>query len=98
MYKILLKEKGIGSLKAKNILNSLGIGENTPKEKIIKEKQEKLDKIILSNKKWYLSISNNKERLISINSVRGMRHKLGLPVNGQRTRSNAKTAKKLNKY
>lgn len=32
-----------------------------------------------------------------IGSYQGMRHSLGLPVRGQRTRNNAKTAKKLNK-
>ncbi len=33
------------------------------------------------------------KRLISIHSYRGMRHRLGLPVRGQRTRTNARTRK-----
>lgn len=33
----------------------------------------------------------------SINSYAGMRHAMGLPVRGQNTRTNAKTAKKLNR-
>jgi small subunit ribosomal protein S13 len=36
-------------------------------------------------------------KLIELNTFRGRRHKLGYPVRGQRTRSNAKTAKRLNR-
>jgi ribosomal protein S13 len=35
--------------------------------------------------------------LISLNALRGRRYKQGYPVRGQRTRSNARTAKKLNR-
>jgi len=38
-------------------------------------------------------ISQNIKRLIDIGSWRGMRHKRGLPVRGQRTRTNARTRK-----
>jgi small subunit ribosomal protein S13 len=38
-------------------------------------------------------ISENIKRLIEINSYRGTRHKKGLPVRGQRTRTNARTRK-----
>ncbi len=38
-------------------------------------------------------IQRNIKRLIDINSYRGIRHKLGLPVRGQRTRHNARTRK-----
>ena len=38
-------------------------------------------------------IQNNIKRLIGINCYRGMRHRLGLPVRGQRTRTNARTRK-----
>ena len=38
-------------------------------------------------------ISSNIKRLIDIGSYRGMRHKKGLPVRGQRTRTNARTRK-----
>ena len=36
----------------------------------------------------------NKQRLISIKSYRGLRRKKGFPIRGQRTHTNAKTAKK----
>jgi len=38
-------------------------------------------------------ISQNIKRLMDIGSWRGMRHKKGLPVRGQRTRTNARTRK-----
>jgi small subunit ribosomal protein S13 len=41
-------------------------------------------------------ISTNIRRLIEINSFRGRRHLKGLPVRGQRTRTNNRTSRKLN--
>lgn len=38
-------------------------------------------------------IQNNIKRLINIHSYRGLRHRLGLPVRGQRTRTNSRTRK-----
>ncbi len=38
-------------------------------------------------------VQNNIKRLVNIHCYRGMRHKLGLPVRGQRTRTNARTRK-----
>lgn len=38
-------------------------------------------------------VTNNIKRLKDISSYRGLRHKAGLPVRGQRTRTNAKTRK-----
>ncbi|OYD16141.1 30S ribosomal protein S13 [candidate division WOR-3 bacterium JGI_Cruoil_03_44_89] len=38
-------------------------------------------------------VQENIKRLININCVRGLRHKRGLPVRGQRTRTNARTRK-----
>jgi small subunit ribosomal protein S13 len=42
-------------------------------------------------------VRTNIQHMRSIGTYRGRRHAMGLPVNGQRTRSNAKTAKRLNK-
>lgn len=38
-------------------------------------------------------VQNNIKRLVSIHCYRGMRHRLGLPVRGQRTRTNSRTRK-----
>jgi small subunit ribosomal protein S13 len=38
-------------------------------------------------------VQNNIKRLVSIHCYRGLRHRTGLPVRGQRTRTNARTRK-----
>jgi small subunit ribosomal protein S13 len=38
-------------------------------------------------------VTNNIKRLKDVGAYRGLRHKAGLPVNGQRTRTNARTRK-----
>lgn len=38
-------------------------------------------------------VQNNIKRLVSIHSYRGLRHRVGLPVRGQRTRTNSRTRK-----
>jgi small subunit ribosomal protein S13 len=38
-------------------------------------------------------VTNNIKRIKDINSYKGIRHKVGLPANGQRTRTNARTRK-----
>jgi small subunit ribosomal protein S13 len=38
-------------------------------------------------------VTSNIKRIKDINSYKGLRHKIGLPVNGQRTRTNARTRK-----
>ncbi|KAJ3125902.1 hypothetical protein HK100_010539 [Physocladia obscura] len=42
-------------------------------------------------------IADNISKMVQIGCYRGLRHKAGLPVHGQRTRTNGQTAKKLNK-
>jgi small subunit ribosomal protein S13 len=42
------------------------------------------------------SINNNITKMINLGTRRGHRHKIGLPVHGQCTRSNARTARRLN--
>ena len=57
---------------------------------LIKEKKNYTIEMDLRKKK-----KDNIERLINIKSYRGFRHSFGLPVRGQRTRSNGKTQKLL---
>lgn len=89
---------GIGRSSSRSILNKIGI----PCERRVKDLSEKdieaiRKEIESSNYKvegaLRLEVTNNIKRLISINSYRGLRHKLGLPVRGQRTRTNARTRK-----
>lgn len=104
VYRNLLMVKGLGPLKTKKICNKLGIAQHTLLEHVTKEKKENLNKELMILRKnntietgLSTLIHENILKLISIHSQKGLRHKLGYPVRGQRTRSNAKTAKKLNK-
>jgi len=89
---------GIGLKKSRTILANAKINYLT-KVKDITEDQQK--KIIEQIQKYVLENDLKREiafaikRLKEIKCYRGMRHNLGLPVRGQLTRKNAKTAKKL---
>ena len=86
-----------------NLLKRMGIKLNCPKENIPGEKLEEL-KLIIKNKeiqgtrygkkKHEEMKKENIQKLIKINATRGRRLKSGYPAKGQRTRTNAKTAKK----
>lgn len=88
---------GIGRSTAKKILESTGIDGN----KRVKElKEEEIGRIAAFIQKNYSiegdlkkEVTENIKRLIDINAYRGTRHRLSLPVRGQRTRSNARTRK-----
>lgn len=102
---LLKSHYGINNKRALNIIIYLGLNPNTIYKSIPKNKLITLDKVInyLKDEKSIDTslknlIKNNINEKIKINSTIGKRHRLGYPVKGQRTRSNAKTAKKLNKY
>ena len=90
-----LIKNNIGPFNTKLISNELGISKNTLETNLSPDKAEKLSKLLISLKKEKTEKSNI-NRLIKVGSYRGSRHRLGYPVRGQRTRSNAKTAWKLN--
>ena len=80
----------------------LGISKNFKVFELTEEQKFNLIKLIEnsglfinSDLKRYLL--NKKKNLINIKSYKGLRKLQGFPVRGQRTRSNAKTAKKINK-
>ncbi len=88
---------GIGKSRAKEILDKAGV----PYEKKVKdwtdEEITKIRTIIAENYKvegaLRAEVQMNIKRLIDIGCYRGLRHKAGLPVRGQRTRTNARTRK-----
>ncbi len=94
VYKYLLNFVGIGPFKAAIICRQLGISLNTKEIDLSTEKTDLLSKTLIKFKNIN---QDNKDitRLIKVGSYRGSRHKLGYPVRGQRTRSNAKTAAKF---
>lgn len=88
---------GIGRSTAKKVLEATGIDENTRVRDLTETEETKLreyiDKTIKVEGDLRREISLNIKRLIEIGSYRGIRHRRGLPVRGQRTKTNARTRK-----
>jgi small subunit ribosomal protein S13 len=88
---------GIGLSSCKKILQATGVDPDTRVHKLTEEDVTKLRSVIESDYKVEGAlrgeISMNLKRLIDIGSYRGLRHRRGLPVRGQRTKTNARTRK-----
>ncbi len=88
---------GIGRPLAKKLLKDLGIEEARKTKDLTEEEVVKIRSYIDNNFKvegdLRREVTQNIKRLIEINSYRGIRHKRGLPVRGQRTHTNARTRK-----
>lgn len=88
---------GIGLSSAKKIIQATGVNPDTRADKLSEEDVAKLRSVIESDYKVEGAlrgeISMNLKRLIDIGSYRGLRHRRGLPVRGQRTKTNARTRK-----
>jgi len=86
---------GIGWTNVKAVLSQTGVAANKKVKEISEEEFKKILEIIETNYKveGYLreAINENIKRLREIGSYRGIRHVRGLPVDGQRTKSNART-------
>jgi small subunit ribosomal protein S13 len=88
---------GIGHSSAEAICASAGIDASRRINDLSPEEINVLRKIIENDYKvegrLRTEISLNIKRLMDIGSYRGLRHRKGLPVRGQRTRTNARTRK-----
>jgi len=88
---------GIGRSTANDILAKTGINPDTRIRDLTDEEINKLrdyiDKNITVEGDLRREVSLNVKRLIEIGSYRGLRHRRGLPVRGQRTKTNARTRK-----
>ena len=88
---------GIGSSKAAEILDSLDIDRDTKVQDWTDEEVSKLRTLIDEEYKvegaLRSEVNGDIRRLIEIGSYRGVRHRRGLPVRGQRTQTNARTRK-----
>ncbi len=88
---------GIGPTLAKKICKELRLDPNKRAHKLTEEEIGRISSYVQAT--WVVEgdlrrqVQNNIKRLISIHSYRGLRHRFGLPVRGQRTRSNARTRK-----
>jgi len=88
---------GIGRRLSNEICAKLGLDPNMKAHNLNEDQIAKINSLLTTQ---YIvegdlrrQIQNNIKRLISIHSYRGMRHRLGLPVRGQRTRTNSRTRK-----
>ena len=88
---------GIGRSSSQKILQATKVNPDTRVHKLTEEEVAKLRSVIESDYKVEGSlrgeISMNIKRLKDIGSYRGFRHRRGLPVRGQRTKTNARTRK-----
>ncbi|KKQ35922.1 MAG: 30S ribosomal protein S13 [candidate division WS6 bacterium GW2011_GWA2_37_6] len=91
---------GIGRASAKKVLGLANIEPNIKVNKLNESQLSRLAQVIETNMKvegeLKQEVYRNIKRLKDIKSYRGLRHKLGLPVRGQRTRTNAVTRKGRN--
>jgi small subunit ribosomal protein S13 len=97
----LMSIKGIGKSIASSICKNLSIKENLYMKDLTKSQLKKITiyikKHLIIGQKLDSLIVSNIRTLVKISSYRGFRHIKGLPVNGQRTKTNSKTARKLNR-
>lgn len=88
---------GIGLPTARKILKATGVSPDTRVKDLSDEETQKLRSELENNYKvegdLRREIAMNIKRLMDIGCYRGLRHRLGLPVRGQRTRTNARTRK-----
>jgi small subunit ribosomal protein S13 len=87
---------GIGRSTSQKILAEAGINPDTRVRDLTEEEVGKLREIIGRMRvegDLRREVSLNIKRLVEIGSYRGVRHRKGLPVRGQRTKTNARTRK-----
>ncbi|MBI3189257.1 MAG: 30S ribosomal protein S13 [Ignavibacteriales bacterium] len=88
---------GIGRTSAKKILTSAGVDFNKRVGELTDEEVAKIRSVITSDFKvegaLRSEVQMNIKRLMDINCYRGLRHRKGLPVRGQRTKTNSRTRK-----
>ncbi len=89
---------GIGRKSANDILAKAGVNPDTRVKDLTDDEETKIREVI--DKDGYVvegdlrrTVALNIKRLVEINCYRGIRHRKGLPVRGQRTKTNARTRK-----
>ncbi|CAN5421189.1 30S ribosomal protein S13 [soil metagenome] len=88
---------GVGPHHAGEILSAAGVEPTTRVKDLTESEEQRIREAIDAN---YIVegdlqrvVTNNIKRLKDVGAYRGLRHKAGLPVHGQRTRTNARTRK-----
>jgi small subunit ribosomal protein S13 len=88
---------GIGEAQARQALKKAGVDPNTYVKNLTEDEVRKLRDVIDNDLTVEGDLrrerSQNVKRLMEIGAYRGLRHRRGLPVNGQRTKTNGRTRK-----
>ncbi|HHY19937.1 MAG TPA: 30S ribosomal protein S13 [Firmicutes bacterium] len=88
---------GIGDSSSKKILAQAGVNPDTRVKDLTEDEVNKIRRTIDSGYRvegdLRREVNQNIKRLVDIGSYRGIRHRKGLPVRGQRSRTNARTRK-----
>ena len=88
---------GIGKSRAQSILSHTGISSETRVRDLTEDELGRLREFIDKNYNvegdLRREVAMNIKRLVEINSYRGIRHRRGLPVRGQKTKNNARGRK-----
>ncbi len=88
---------GIGRTRSNDILGQAGVDRNVRVKDLTEDDVRKIRQIITDEGKvegdLRKDVGLDIKRLMEINCYRGMRHRRGLPVRGQRTHTNARTRK-----
>ena len=88
---------GIGCSMSRKILKATGVNPDTRVSDLSEDETSKLrdyiDKKVSEEGDLRREVGLNIKRLIEINCYRGRRHRMGLPVRGQNTKTNARTRK-----
>ena len=88
---------GVGLSKSRQILSNTGVNPDTRVKDLTEDEVSKIrdyiDKNIKVEGDLRREVALNIKRLIEINCYRGIRHRKGLPVRGQKTKTNARTRK-----
>ncbi|MBR6696537.1 MAG: 30S ribosomal protein S13 [Oscillospiraceae bacterium] len=88
---------GIGRKSAENIIAATGINPDTRVKDLTEDDfaklREEIEKNYIVEGDLRREVALNIKRLVEIGCYRGVRHRKGLPVRGQRTKTNARTRK-----
>src|SRR5947207_1843285 len=88
---------GIGKSTAKKILSVAGVNENKKVNEWNDQEVNRIRKAVIDNAKTEGELRSeyqlNIKRLMDIGCYRGIRHRMGLPVRGQKTKNNYRTRK-----
>jgi small subunit ribosomal protein S13 len=88
---------GVGRSLSQEILSKAGVDYNTRSDNLTEEEVSKIRKVIDSECKvegdMRREVTMNIKRLMDLGCYRGLRHRRGLPVRGQKTKTNARTRK-----